>query len=313
MRLRSELQLALWDALVLDAQRIRADEPQLVANMVCRIPNRVNSLPPFAGGRLTVKSGGIFVHGQPQVNSRKFNPSHKSVEVGDLLLIRNERQYGGPPTAHSALLLQVKRYKRLLEKPYNKNQHYLYAQWPHFTYTSPSSLSTEPPRHVTGSNTYDGTKYLLIEEKVHHRTHVLNELGGIMTALPTQPSLSHHQHFLGELVDFVLGDAGRAFASPPPPATIDWDKVVEDLLEVTRNRGAAPMSRARTSGARDRREAFFFITGSFDQSSVFVEYDAQSDPYYSNFDDPPEIPVEREEEGGGIPTIEFTIDSRLEG
>lgn len=312
-RLRVGLASALWEALIVDPQRTGAHEPQLVANMVHRIPNRVNSLPPFAGGRVTLKSGGVFVHGQPQVNSRKFSPKNKSVEIGDLLLIRRERGPGIPSTSPRALLLQAKRYWRRSEQPDNENQRLLYARWPRFEYTSPSELGRKPPRLVTGGDKYDGAKYLLIHREVHLHPRYPDYLDCVLTAYPTRLFLTHHRRFLNELLRFVLGRAGRRYAAPPWPTNTNWDSVVNDLIEVTRNRGTAPMERSRTSGARDRREGLFFVAGSFGEGSALAGYNFEYARYHDGSDGPPQVPVEREgDEGRGISIIEFVVENRLD-
>lgn len=295
-------------------------EPRLVANLVYQLPRAVNSFGLFSSRTHAVRAGGIFVHQQPQVVCKDYpDPSPASVEIGDLLLLRTEVR-GAAIASRSALLLQAKKYKRLPAKPDNKNQHHLYANWPSFTYTRATKKLNGKKRHIAGPDLYSGSKYLLIDSDTRGcmycpTPHSSNTCKGAMTAHPTLPALNHYRCFLQEIFEFVLGDVGKSFRSPPQARTRGWDRVIEDLITVTANRATKYIVDTFFGGSSYRGQGLCFVTGHFsgEGSLRILPRDLiQQDTLY---DGPPEVPTEYYEDGpdgGGIPIIEFVVTSQTE-
>ncbi len=99
-------------------------EPQIVANLVFHLSTKINAL-----NLTSVKVGGVFIHAKPFVTCNSFPaPPPNSVEIGDLLLIRNGKR-SGKIVEQRALLLQAKKVKEIPTKPDNPNQYHLYSQW----------------------------------------------------------------------------------------------------------------------------------------------------------------------------------------
>ncbi len=86
-------------------------EPNIVADMVKKIPMAVNETS-FRHG-IKIQTGAVFVHQQPRVKCKGFVnedgkiDDKKSVEIGDLLLLRKEGE--SPFQQTRAMLLQVKK------------------------------------------------------------------------------------------------------------------------------------------------------------------------------------------------------------
>jgi hypothetical protein len=220
----------------------------------------------------SVKAGSVFVHGRPLVTltSESFpDPKPKSVEIGDLLILRTGMR-GRKVVDRRALLLQAKKVLRFpAEPPDNRNQHYLYAHWPCFTYVKSGELNNET-RHVLGPDLYNGAQYLLIPTQVLARASFPDPLGRYpsngpflkagcdMTAQPSEPDLDHYRSFSSELMEFALGDAGKVFVHPPLRSfTRGWDWVIDDLTRYTAERISKKMSWA--SGCTGTRSGHGFV------------------------------------------------------
>lgn len=301
-----------------------AYEPQLVANMVWEIPRSVNRWSSSAGSRMHVRSGGIFVHQQPKVECIDF-PERRpaSVEIGDLLLIRQEVKRG-EVQKRASLLLQAKKYARTPVSPDNPNQHHLYARWPEFKYTKASHKDLYGEvRHIEGSDLYNGAKYLLIDKNHsydpldHNLWYPHGECGYGMTAHPTQPDFTHYRCFLSELTDFIVGDAGKPF-DQPVTASMNWSRVMQDLIGVTAHQASTYFG--STHGQRKGpRGQLLFMCGEFTEEGLLSEtaYSRGASPmgsardFEGMFDGPPQVPTERriDDWDGGMPIIEFTVYS----
>ena len=320
-KLFSEIDSAISHALALPSQ----SEPQLVANLVWHIPQYLNGMM-FSKG-YSIDIGGVFVHQQPFVKSDDFPRSKPGyVEIGDLLLVRNE-VCNGSVNDRRAILLQAKKVDNLSAKPDNENQHYLYTAWPTFEYVKSTPLLNGKERHVTGPDLYDASKYLLLSKtpkkfnlSIHSGTISIARPHGphscpAVTAHPSSPLLSHHVCFVSDLVDFVLGDTGKSFLSPPPKRKRGWDKVIDDLIKVTAERVTTHMN--RTSGGLNPKRgvstsSILFMNGFFsDQSTFQKDNSIDVNDFKDNRNGPPEIPesFDNDNQSGGISVLEFTIHS----
>ena len=318
--LQRRLANQLWDGLESALQNPRQSEPQLVANLVYHISRAVNGLGPLSGRRHTVKAGGIFVHQQPQVLCDDYpEPPPKSVEIGDLLLLRTEVR-DSVVRSRSALLLQAKKYKTLPVTPDNRNQYHLYATWPRFTYTRSTKKLNGKKRRIAGLDLHSASKYLLLGSNPQGCTncplqYLPNACKGAMTAQPTMPSLNHYRCFLQELFDFFMGDLGKSFQLPSQPRTRGWDRVMEDLITVTANRATKYIRDAFFEADPYRGQGLCFVTGHFSEEGAFHRLPNSLIRQYLLRDGPPEVPAEYYEEdpdGGGISTIEVVVSSQTE-
>ncbi|MEI6513727.1 MAG: hypothetical protein WCO51_10720 [bacterium] len=315
IRLSSTLRHSLVAALKTPTQA----EPQLVANMVCEIPNAINALKPL--GSVEIKADGVFVHGQPFVEYIDLtNQSQRRVEIGDLLLLRTEVQ-NKEVIERSALLLQAKKNSGIHLKP-DSNQHYLYANWPEFKYVRSTSKLNGQNRKVLGMDLYNACKYLLIGGIPFicprcpgcpgiHSCYFHSSLPWhcTLTAQPSLPKLSLYRCFLNELISFVLGDAGKPFVFPPPNQTIGWDKVIWDLIDVTAEQASEYMRRASSNSKSFRGSGDCFFVRQQMAHSLLDRLDVRNS---FNGNEPPDVPDEwlnEDELGGGISIIEFVVSS----
>lgn len=295
-----------------------ATEPQLVANLVHYLPQYLNSC--LTSTAYGVKVGGVFVHGSSFVqpdNLPKASPA--SIEIGDLLLLRTAVQ-GGRIIDRRALLLQAKKTDRYPASPDNANQHYLYAQWPEFKYIRSTPALNGKSRHVTGLDLYDAAKYLLIKSGGNHwgfggswfYSHA-HSMDGVLTAYPSEPKLSHYRSFTAELVDFIFGDAGKLYKSPPKPKSKNWDQVIDDLVQVTAKRLSTFVRRATQSASKARGQGLIFHSGEFDKASSLGEITGIAKEESLVSDVPPKVPGRdvrgENDDEGGLSTIEFFIES----
>ncbi len=307
---------ALYNALSLHS----TSEPQLVANLVWELPRAVNSI--SLPGVWSVKSAGVFVHAQPFVKCNCFpDPRPKSVELGDLLLLRTE-VCRGQVTNRRAMLLQAKMVTHLPATPDNSNQHHLYTNWPTFEYVRSTRALNGKKRHVTGLDLYDASRYLLISDQRFRYPcclqcwHIFTpQYCCANTASPTAPELSHYRCFAMELVEFLLGDSGKAFVIPPPKRTRNWDRVIEDLIEVTSLRRSVFMRRAAGTATEGRGQGPFLSFQSGNQLStngiIQTLMDRSSQSEIIN-DGPPEVPEmwpDEKDDGGGISIVEFVVST----
>jgi hypothetical protein len=313
-KIHFSIHTAIHNALI----RHPTSEHQIIANLVWELPRAVNLIPLTRGW--SIRSAGIFVHAQPLVKSKSF-PSvrPKSVEIGDLLLLRTE-VCGGQVKNRHAMLLQAKMVSHLPAKPDNSNQHHLYANWPSFEYVRSTPQLNGKKRHITGLDLYDASRYLLISDHscshpcYKHYWHISPPHSCCSnTASPTLPELSHYRCFAKELLDFLFGDAGKEFVIPPPVRTRNWDRVIEDLIKVTASRSSVFMSRASgvASKARGQGPLLFFRSGDPLPTLGIVHklWGISSQAGIIN-DGPPVVPeiwpIENEE-GGGISIVEFVV------
>jgi len=314
---------ALVDAFLDPSQ----SEPQLIANLVWYLPRYLNSIKPRSG--VSIQSSGVFVHGQPFVKCTPFpNPTPQSVEIGDLLLLRTGL-VNGRVSEQRALLLQAKKFQDPHKTPDNPNQHHLYDVWPTFEYVRSTPALNGKKRHITGNDVHLGTKYLLIRDYAGCKVDCpspdcmyptcAGDCLSLMTAHPTNPKLSHYRDFRNELLEFILGNAGKEYVSPPPKRTRNWDKVIEDLTTISAERVSLWMRRASsgTSSTRGQqlsriqRGQMHFSTGISSRHSqlAHVGFPRQGEWY----DEPPSVPPiefdNEEYKDGGVSIIEFVVNS----
>ena len=301
-------------------------EPELVANLVYQLPLALNGIQFNSVGISKIQSGGVFVHKQPLVESFSFDPTiSKSIEIGDLLLIRSEK-VSGTVSNRSALLLQAKKTNKLPGVPDNKNQHLLYSEWPEFTYVRSTQVLNGEKRQVEGNDIYNGAKYLLISEQGNLQFHHQNYYDPFLpfasrvkavTAQPIAPVLSHYNSFVSELIDFVLGDAGKPYTSPVPVSDIGWDKTIDDLIQVTAKQKSVSMANAAGNLTKNGSRGVFCLSGEFsDPLSVFYdESDSTQGKHLHSLPPinvPPEWDVDEKLDSEGISTVEFIIETEAQ-
>ena len=291
-------------------------EPLLVANLVWHLPRRLNRLSLSGGTRIAC--GGVFVHAQPFVKSSDFPQSTPaSVELGDLLLLSTQI-VAGQVTERRAMLLQAKKANRIPTRPDNPNQLYLYTNWPAFEYVRSTPHLNGRKRFLYEWGMYNAAKYLLIGDRHGIYPCFHWDCGPFgcpcfsMTAQPGDPELSHYRCFCGELVDMILGNAGKHYTSPPPKWNRHWDRVIEDLTKVTAARTSKYMARA-SRGARDLRgqvKIFCLGTGSMHKESALADAGMPEDLFKEEADRPTEMVFDENDRfSGGISIIEFVVES----
>jgi hypothetical protein len=229
---------------------------------------------------------------------------------------------GGKVVDRRALLLQAKKYKRLPATPDNKNQHHLYSQWPTFEYVRSTNKLNGKKRHITGSDLYNAAKYLLIGPNPpcccfpwcewHHYKNLHYYRHGALTAQPSQPELSHYRCFMHEMIEFIMGDAGKSYVTPPPKWTKKWDRVIKDLTEVTAERHSVYMKRASSGVSTMRGQALAFLPADFPEVSMLSMMRITKVDELEAMDGPPDVPESwpQDNDGeGGISIIEFVVES----
>lgn len=234
-----------------------------------------------------------------------------------------------------ALLLQAKKVDGIPTTPDNKNQWHLYEQWPRFTYASRSGDLTGRSRRIKEPDMYDAAKYLLINSSAAARYHF--EIEGPcywyhgwpevcmpLTAQPTKPEISRYRCFLNEIVEFLAGNAGKAF-DKAMPRTLGWNRVIKDLIDETAKAKTIFMGRAAGGTAKSTRGSgvlYCALVNQVDHFLVVGSADPGKDTHSRATDDwpkdgsegndifPPQVPNEWPEDGdgGGISIIEFVVE-----
>lgn len=295
----------------------KLNEPQIRANLVWTLPRAINAF--SLGRKWTLKSGGVFVHSRPLVKFNNQKQVSVSVEIGDLLLLRTEVS-GEKVTDRRALLLQAKKVSKFPVTPDNDDQHDLYANWPFFEYVYSTSALNKKKRHITGLDLHDASRFLLISDRTVEHFHCLECCYSfypcfceVMTASPTKPKLSHYRCFVSELVDFLLGDAGKAFKNPPPARTRNWDKVINDLVTVTAKRRSA-FVKSPEGTTRGQGDVFFFLSREQpgDYGLLHALWGDGASLNEKANDGPPQVPAQwtkSDSENNGISVIEFIVSN----
>lgn len=308
---------AISHALYNAFRNLKLSEPQLVANLVCKLPKYLNAI--HLSGTAKIKAGGVFVHARPFVTCDSFPElKPKSVEIGDLLLIRT-LVVSGKVEERRALLLQAKKADCIPATPDNQNQWHLYEQWPRFTYALRSGGLTGKSRRIKEPDMYDATKYLLIgtdqitsnkycEEWPFYWPFLWPEPSIHHTAQPTKPEISRYKCFAGELLDFLVGNAGKVFDTPRP-RTRGWDRFVYDLIDETAKAKTIFMGRAAGGATKSERGSGIYVSKFANKADYFLVAgidDGEDD----NSNVPPEVSDQWSEDGGGggISIIEFVVE-----
>jgi hypothetical protein len=295
---------------------ISQDEPQLIANLVWHLPNGVNNI--AINNNETVKTGGIFVHSSPLVLSTKFPNNSKSVEIGDLLLLRTEMHHAKVTKKH-ALLLQAKKTLTTPTTPKNDNQYYLYSRWPKFKYTRPKPL-TGQIRIINGKDLSNASKYLFINT-IKNINCFCPSIWTIplfcehnicyFLAQPLPHQLSHHSCLVNELLLFILGLAGKEYKDPNSDRDIGWNRVIKDLISVTASRSSKHIKKAteEEQSSRGNIPQVYFTTGTTKTGAALDKAIGTPGEPYRNNDGPPIIEIDPgpPEESRGIPIIEFIV------
>ncbi len=295
-------------------------EPQLIANIVKELPDALNKI--SLGSRKSLATGGVFIHASPFVTCENFpEPSPKSVEIGDLLLVRTAI-HNNKVQERRALLLQAKKVSKIPTSPDNVNQHHLYANWPSFKYVRTRTKLKGESRHIKGPNLYSGAKYFLIGNDpvagcCHHPIlHLLcpHDDCQLWLAEPSHPKLSAYRCFYQEMLDFIIGNTGRPYEKPSPKSTGGWDRVIEDFLEQTSVKISAYTRRAKTiKGVRGH--GVLGLTGVLADMGTLVEYlpNAITSDDGNNYIPPNKVDdLDDNDDGGGISIIEFVANSEGE-
>lgn len=316
----SRLHRAICDALSNSLAKLTESEPQLVARLAVNIPKEVGAI-----GNFPISSSSIFVHQRPYV--KYTGMSSKKIEVGDLLLIRTLKRKDGTVT-RTALLLQAKKsdFKNIANiSQGNQDQHDLYAYWPKFTFAS-SPLKGQD-RFVRGPNMQNGSQYLILPKNSPskfkmfcHRYCCEQECmpccnySCSLTAFAPPSKLSRFRCFYVELIDFILGNAGRTFQYQPCDGSIGWSQFITDLIIATNEKYSKKiktMEKAGGDGFRKNEIMFFSLSENFDKKdSLFATaLDDNGDEKQDNIEELiNQIGDKWGEQDGGISTIEFIID-----
>lgn len=304
---------ALASALSHSFVNLSVREPQLIANLVYYIPKEVNQL------NLPISTLGVFVHQKPYI---RYNGMAKNarIEIGDLLLIRTLK-HTDKTISRSALLIQAKKIFPNDDISYisktNQNQHNLYALWPKFEFISNPLAGIT--RFVTGPNLHNGSKYLLIPNSpclqkaclhfcfIRHncklcRSSLTHPNICSLTAFALPQVLSNFQCFYLELIDFILGNAGREFIYQPANNT-NWDQVITDLINITQIQIKKLNTTSSINGARQNGIMFCSKTSSLPSDDYLLTSNL---PPPSN--EYPNLSQDEPINDGGISIIEFFID-----
>jgi hypothetical protein len=267
----SKLENAVETAISATFSNISKPEPQLIANLAWEFPSAINNL-----GLKNISAGGVFCHQRPHVMYKPFpDPRHKSVEVGDILIIRKLVKRKEIVDTR-ALLFQAKKIYKLDTQPDNLNQWRLYADWPVFTYTCPKTLAGKK-RHIREPDMYDAAKYLLIVDgqsaceefaycHLKHSEHCCN----ILTAQPRQPQIGGYQCFIHEILEFIYGNAGKPFETPDP-GTRGWNQFIFDQIAATAELTSTYIKTASSGKAikRGTGDLFYCLRGFTSAQSIF--------------------------------------------
>ncbi|MDR3252222.1 MAG: hypothetical protein LBT35_01455 [Tannerella sp.] len=307
---RSAIDAALTQAL----SNPKLNEPTLVAKLVQQIPLQINNALPLPPG-LSIRSGGVFVHQTPKVKwTTPAMQKHRSVEIGDLLLLRKEIVKGKPEQTR-ALLLQAKKIdSNWAGQPDNPDQHTLYHEWPPFEYVRSTPALNGEKRHVISKDIYMGAKYLLLSNSPYPKgccchTQYIGQSGCICkTAMPTSPELSFYHCFADELTQFILGLAGLKYIKAGK--RIGWDKVIEDLTTITAEILTVYTKTNKAKGLRGQGDyKLCFLSGDTGALSFLDSNIVSRIPTLDENDGDSINNFERGNEGedGGISIIEFTV------
>lgn len=291
-------------------------EPQLIANLVKQLPDQLNGI--ALGGSRSICAGGVFIHQKPFAACTSFpEPTPKSVELGDLLLIRTAKSRG-VVLERRALLLQAKKAAKLPTKPDNKNQYHLYSNWPAFEYRRAGPELNGKTRHIKGPGLYSGAKYFLIGPDPtslgcigHWPLSSSSPLScQLATAEPAAPELNAYKCFFREVVDFIAGNSGRHYLSPPPKWTRGWDRVIDDLLSNAVSAKKSVYTKRAGVPQDARGNSLNFLSGNIDESrGVGLLYTPREGIDQGN-QGPPDIPNEEtsdDDNNGGVSVIEFVV------
>lgn len=313
------LDRAICDAVCSALKDTTKSEPQLVANLVWQLPRRINEV--VLNGLTQIRARGVFVHSRPFVTCSSFPDSTpKSVEIGDLLLIRKlvkNRQV----VEQRALLLQAKKTTHIPATPDNGNQWHLYEKWPAFVYAARSGGLNGKPRRIQEPDMYDGAKYLFIETNSRlPRRHCMScvdypffrdrsysERCCYQTAHATKPDVSRYRCLINELVEYLLGNAGKVFTEPAP-RTRGWNRVIQDLMIDTAKAKSIIVGRAANQGSPiPRGSGLMFVSPVNEESGYFTVVSGDVPEEFSKL---PEVPYEwpNEGDGGGISIIEIVVE-----
>lgn len=78
--------MAIHRAIAQSFQDTRLSEPQLIANFLGELTQKINNI-----SSCNISAGGVFIHASPLVSCENFpDTASSAVELGDLLLIRSD-------------------------------------------------------------------------------------------------------------------------------------------------------------------------------------------------------------------------------
>jgi hypothetical protein len=286
-------------------------EPQLVANLVYRIPHAINQC--SIGSKYRLTCSGVFIHQTPKVTIKHFPIAKpQSVELGDLLLLLHDGD-----GRSRALILQAKKTAGIPVKPDNQNQHYLYALQPTFEYINSGTRLNKQKRRITGIDVYNGCKYILLRDPCKDRSTTCRwtERDGYnngqhqppvaWVAQPAWPELTHYRSFEHELIDFILGYAGKPYALPVHGNNKNWDCVINDLIQAVPNKFSRTMANA-TGGAHSKRACCFdFLSGETNSAWAWTAESCKEVLTYPSAignDVPPQVPNREDETSTDAPS-----------
>jgi hypothetical protein len=260
------------------------------------IPFLRRRLPPVMvqhGRRISI--GGVFCHGNTfQVT---MQPSSKTCEIGDLLIVVRDESAGRP--RNTALLLQAK-LQRQGSRP-TAAQRRLYESWPQFSWTY-GQLAASGPRQVMTAP-HPGAQYAYLESPPRRpNRHYLRDAH--------RPA--HANRLAVGWALAIFGVEGRRFDNlGPAQNSIGWSRVVWDMIDATaitaarRHRklsrgiyrvGDAPLFLAQAPGGEELVEAWPELP------------DVEGDDWPPNDEDPDTTDVE-DDPGGAISILEIRLET----
>ncbi len=210
-------------------------EPDFVAFLVRDIVTNTGVLLKKYLPNANSKVYGVFCHQSPKVKFQNPNPNQKDcAELGDLLIVYTETINKRSLRSH-ALLLQAKCTDKMPHSIGSNEMHqlYLYQNWPHFTYVTPSMLANQS-RKVPVAQNYEGANYLLFSRKTNPNPFNLCYLVFRPAKTFTFGNNNYHglASIIGNMLDFSL-DFSRDFTlSSHYIQNDDWSNMINDILRV---------------------------------------------------------------------------------
>jgi len=246
--------------------KTRPQEPDFVASLSLSFTRDLFDILRLLFPHFNISVTGVYCHQRPIVDIGEA----KSPEIGDLLLVYRERNFGTDRL--NSLLLQAKTSSKQTLQVSSDEQHQLklYENWPKFTYRRAGKLNGIT-RDILPKTINDGSQYLLID--TDPMTNGLMGLGGTfpMGCAIANETLILHSNFTDEIFDFLKFKAGRAFEHRhSSDLKDDWSNMVWDLISMSKSVKSKRRNIGLGSFPRVNEHVFFCTEGSW-QSSLYLD------------------------------------------